>query len=184
MPVVDVGELPKLDESLLPDYQKWRVEESSSTRGFWDYLSPNANHEIAAAFSKLFWPEFIEVEGLILLAEMYPKLGMTAEEFKQTLVTNPGSIEYTVNHLDIPYMYQGFGWATVDGELTHCVPTQLYDYLARSILFSWKHALKVAYPDREFVCEYDDDPRLANYRIYFFQRKWVEPRPNENSATG
>jgi hypothetical protein len=128
MPNVDVGELPKLDKSLLPDYQKWKAqEESVSTRGLWDYLSDNANHEIAAAFSKLFWPEFIEVEGLVLLAEMYPKLGMTAEEFKQKLVENPGSIEYTVNHLDIPYMFRGFGWAVVDGELKHCVPTELYD---------------------------------------------------------
>lgn len=178
MPEIEVAELPELDRSIMPDYQKWKAEEQSvRTQGLWDYLFDEANHEIAAAFSKLFWPEFIEVEGLILLAERYPKLGMTPKEFKKKLKTNPGSIEYTVNHIDISYMYHDFG-------MKARANAKLYDYLARVLIFSWKHALSVAFPEKEFLCLYEDEPSTGNYRISFIQRKWIEGETNENSAKG
>ncbi|MDQ3706733.1 MAG: hypothetical protein M3437_16230 [Chloroflexota bacterium] len=171
MPDIDVVELPELDTSLLPYYQEWKAEQQTDRRhGLWYYLFDLANHEIAAAFSKLFWPDFIEVDGLILLAENYPRLGMTPEEFKQTLESNPRSIEFTVNYVSIPYMFRDNGITMEDGVYKAVFSQQLFDYLARVLLISWKHALKEAYPDKEFVFFYNVDPDGANRKISFYQR--------------
>ena len=134
----------------------------------------NGNHEIAAAFSKLFWPEFIEVDGLVLLAERYPKMGYTPEEYKEELETNPGSIEFLVNTLPIGYMFYGFGMSlNEEGPVTAVYSQQLKDYLARTLLTFWKYALKEAFPDKEFTFLYLVDPDGANRRISFFQSKWA-----------
>src|SRR5215212_2061154 len=97
----EVVSLPELDKSLLPHYQEWLEQEQEwrTGQGLWDYLYDVSNYDIATAFSKLFWPDFIEVDGLVFLAERYPKLKMSPEEFKQKRQENPGSIEFTVNYI-------------------------------------------------------------------------------------
>jgi len=59
----------QLDTSLLPQYQEFRAYDSNLD--LWNYLAMVGNYQMAAAFSKLFWPDFVEVEGCVLLAEHF-----------------------------------------------------------------------------------------------------------------
>jgi hypothetical protein len=52
----------------LPGIARWLSEGS---RSVWDLLGAKGGAELAVAFSSLFWPEFVEVEGCVLLRERY-----------------------------------------------------------------------------------------------------------------
>lgn len=170
----EVVSLPELDKSLLPHYQEWLKKEQPplSATGLWDYLYDISNYDIAAAFSKVFWPEFIEVDGLVFLAERYPKLVMSPEEYRQKREENPASIEWLVNHIDIPYLFHISDTHPFneEGILAPIYESELYDYLARTLIVSWKHALKEAFPDREFVFSYDSH-EITPTVISFWQAK-------------
>jgi hypothetical protein len=62
------------DPSLLPDLSGWQSSRPPSLR---EYLSIRGDYELAVAFATLFWPEFVEVDGCVLLGD---NLGKTTFE--------------------------------------------------------------------------------------------------------
>jgi len=65
----EVEGLPPLETSQLPLFQKYKKENESWIPGFdiWSYLSLRADYDLAAAFAKMFWPDFIGVDGCVIL---------------------------------------------------------------------------------------------------------------------
>lgn len=51
-----------LNADKLIDFQQWKKAKGDDF-SLWDYLFGSANIEIAIAFTKLFWPDFVEHEG-------------------------------------------------------------------------------------------------------------------------
>src|SRR5438876_9730226 len=92
---------PRLDTSLLPMFQKYKQENESWMPNFdiWDYLNLRADYDLAVAFSKLFWPDFIEVDGCILLATSYSPENFA--HWKESLKGDKRAIETMLNHTHI-----------------------------------------------------------------------------------
>lgn len=157
---------PELDKSLLPFYQEWKTNQDPEPRaeGVLDYLYFESDHEMAAAFSKLFWPDFVEVEGCVFLAERFPKLSMSAEEFSRKMQENPRSIEFTVNYLNIPYIFFNDGRNNLE-----FFSPELFVYMAQVLLVCWKHALQEAFPDRKFEFWYEIEHETDCPKISFWQ---------------
>ena len=65
------------DPALLSHFQTWKAGVQTRTgepvRGvrLWTYLHSEASADLMVAFANLFWLDFIEVEGYVLLAEHY-----------------------------------------------------------------------------------------------------------------
>ena len=67
---MEVPLLP-LDVRLIPDDQWWVTDLLLAPPNTWSYLCNHSDAGMGALFSKLFWPDLVEVEGCILLAEQY-----------------------------------------------------------------------------------------------------------------
>jgi hypothetical protein len=49
---------PQLNPAMLAGYREWCAEIGEEP-GLWLYLANTANYDLAAAFSNLFWPDFL-----------------------------------------------------------------------------------------------------------------------------
>jgi hypothetical protein len=101
-----------------------------------------ADLDLAAAFTKLFWPDFIEVDGCILL-----KIAYSPESFQSWVEQYHGDtrrVEAMMNHIHISDLF-------LNPPRDVDFPDQLFEYLANALVFGWKQALQAAYPDKQFV---------------------------------
>ncbi len=114
---------PELDPSILPIFQKYKEENKSWIRDvdFWSYLNLRADYDLAAVFSKLFWPDFIEVDGCVLLAQCYDPENF--REWGKRLHGNKSAVEGMVNHVHIGDLFLNSPKELKESE-------QLYEYLA------------------------------------------------------
>src|SRR5687767_2761262 len=100
---------PELEISWLPFFHQWKEGGDYGDYGLWEYLRNTSNYDMAAAFSKLFWPDFVEVEGCIFVAEGYRSLAYSPEELNQRIQENPRRVEFTANYINIPYFFADNG---------------------------------------------------------------------------
>ncbi|MGI8587176.1 MAG: hypothetical protein ACR2M0_05745 [Chloroflexia bacterium] len=159
----EIKGVPELDTNLLPTYQKYRQENTSWIPGFdlWDYLNlRQADFDLTAAFSKLFWPDFVEVDGCVLLARSY-----STDNFARWMAQFAGdtrAVEAMLNHTHIHDLYPGIR----DGP---DASLELLEYLAQIFLVSWRHALLEGFPEKRFVFSYLTQPEVPSPEISFYQ---------------
>ena len=154
---------PKFEGLFLPtqlhDYEHWRQALGKHDMGFWDYLSVRADFELAGAFAKLFWPDFIEVEGYIFLAEHYSEATFRRWQEK---TQDRGSIELVINEVHIYDLFMA-------DKNTQVHPT-LFAFLRRILADSWECALNSAFSDRQFDFHLGDEPDTYGPTLTFCQR--------------
>src|SRR6188508_1376804 len=133
---------PQFDTSLLPIYQRYKQENQSWIPNFtpWSYLNLRADYDLAAAFSKLFWPDFVEVDNCVFLAEGYGPANY--EDWKIRFSGDRQRIEAMINHTHIRDL---FLMSPTDVEY----PDRLYEYLADVLATCWHHALQSAFPHKK-----------------------------------
>jgi hypothetical protein len=133
-----------LDTDLLPTFQKYKQENESWIPNFdvWDYLSLRGDADLAAAFFKLFWPDFVEVNGCVLLRYKYSLEGFA--NWLEHFNGNRARVEAMMNHVHILDLFPN---APKD---VHPLE-QLQEFLAGALTLSWKAALSEAFPGRRFI---------------------------------
>ncbi len=91
----------ELDKSVLPIFQQWKQENESWIPNFniWSYLNLRGDFDLAAAFSKLFFPDFVEVDGCVLLKEQYSPEGLS--RWMKSYDGNTRAVEAMMNHVHI-----------------------------------------------------------------------------------
>lgn len=155
--VVVVDEL-ELDLTQFRSYESWMTE---GPRDFHDFLNINANLELAAAFAKLFWPEFIEVQGCILLREKYSPDNFT--DWWQHFDGSRTGVEGIINHVHIYDLFLN----NKSGSHEFAIAAFLGHVLRRC----WKYALQESFPDRTFEVDYEpgdaegNGPELSLWQI-------------------
>ena len=119
----------------------------------WDYLFGAANIEIAIAFTKLFWPDFVEHEGGIFLSEAFNS--QIYEQWKIELGNDVAAIEQVMNHQHIDDILPGAENASTDNLL----------YLGQALAQMWESRLKSLYPQRRFQvkCDRDEDTVVVTF---------------------
>jgi hypothetical protein len=135
---------PVLNTELLSAFMESKRENESWVPDFdiWDYLSLSANADLAAAFFKLFWPDFVETDGCIILRHNYSAEGFA--RWLEHFEGNKTQVEAMVNHVHILDL---FPMSPKDDEHKE----ELHEFLARALTLSWKAALREAFPEKHFV---------------------------------
>jgi len=136
----EIDSIPQLDTSLLPVFQIYRSEELDL--GIWNYLGMRADIDLAAAFTRLFWPDLIEVDGCVILRENYSPDNFA--EWMEHFEGDRGEVESMLNHV---HMYDLF----LNAPQNVKYPEQLYEYMAKVLLFGWKQVLQATFPGKRFV---------------------------------
>ena len=161
--IVEPQGTPELDPSILPIFQRYKEENESwiPNFDFWSYLNLRADYDLAAAFSKFFWPDFIEVEGYVLLARNCEPQNF--REWEERLNDNRSAVEGMINHVHIGDLFLNSPKEVREAK-------GLSEYLANILMVCWKHALQEQFPDKRFIFSAD---RRYGYTdsISFYQAK-------------
>jgi hypothetical protein len=139
-----ISGLPQFDTDLLPIFQQYKQENQSWIPDFdvWSYLNLRADFDLAAAFAKMFWPDFIEVDGCVFLQRNY-----SPENFADWMERFEGDrreVESMINHVHIWDLFLN---SPKDVEY----PEHLYEFLASALMLGWKQALQDTFPDKHFI---------------------------------
>lgn len=122
--------------SNLPRFEEWKRSFGGSV-SMWDYVAQRGGTTLALAFASLFWPQLVEVEDCVLLAENF-RPG-TFQHWRERLGSQREAIERAINHV---HLWDLFPPASED------VPAAELDHLADVLGATWRAALAQQFPDR------------------------------------
>lgn len=128
----------RVDALELKEIDAW-LQEVGGDYKVWDFLSIRAGTTLAVAFSELFWPRFVEVEGCVFLRENYERHSF--ERWREQFSGEIRRIEGMVNHVHL--------WDLFDSEEEE-MPEAALEGLAEIIGLCWQGALRYHYPTRDF----------------------------------
>ncbi len=114
---------------------------------------------MALTFSKLFCPDFIEVDGLVLLAEHYNHDNL--EDWKITLVVDLSQVESVINHMHTYDLFLN--------DLQEDIEQSVYCIIGQAMYRCWKCSLADKYPDKRFQMFYSDEDMDEGSVISFNQ---------------
>ncbi|WP_395502335.1 hypothetical protein [Ectopseudomonas mendocina] len=120
--------------------ERWADKESVSLGS---YVSDELHPEDALIFSKLLFPDFVEVDGCVVLKSKFDMNNFLIWMAKMDGVTS--SVERILNHT---HMYDIFGGCEDD------VSDLIFEQLGRVIAFSWGQALKKNFPEKIFCVDF------------------------------
>jgi len=135
------------DEDLLAHFRDVKCEgEDTSGFNYFDFLHAKGRPLDALFYSRLFWPEFVEINGMIFLKET-----IVDDDDKNRLVEalehydgNKTKTEQSFNLTEIPSLFGKNLAETTDEEDM---------VLAERLAEMWQHRLKMIYPDRKFMVQ-------------------------------
>jgi hypothetical protein len=128
----------RFPEEALPRFNAYRRLNNNRPR-LWSIIENEADGTQLAAYASLFWPDFIEVRGCVLLAEHYYEEAFSATW--ESLHGDQRRIELLLNHVHV-----GALCAQRERDLDPRVETMVGEGLAKS----WRCALGHRFSDRTF----------------------------------
>lgn len=124
----------------LADFQQWKVINDEDF-SLIDYLYFNTSFDLAIAFTKLFWPDFIEYKNGIFFQDSFDV--QIYNEWAETLGNEIFEIEKILNHRHMEDFFQSLEGVSDNNLL----------YLGQVIAEMWQARLNQVYPDRHFRVE-------------------------------
>ncbi len=158
MPIEQIS----LNKDKLIDFQQWK-KANGDNFSLLDYLFGVSSIEVALAFTKLFWPDFVEHEGGIFLSEAFNR--EIYEQWKVQLGNDITAIERVINHQHIDDILPGAENVGIDNLF----------YLGQSLAQMWSSRLKLLYPHRHFQVESHWDEHTVV--VMFYQSNIETPKP-------
>ncbi|WP_406131654.1 hypothetical protein [Streptomyces sp. NBC_00989] len=121
-----------------PGIKSW-VEEWGGGVDYLDYVKGHGDLGMMVAFSRIFWPRFIEVEGCVLWDRAYEESNFKA--WRESLSGDIRKIEATLNRLRV--------WQIVDSDDVE-EDWRAQDFFAACVAKTWGAALSAEFPHRNF----------------------------------
>ena len=149
---------PPIDyAALIPELATYLDGEPGTVEMWLNWIG---RYDAAVAYASLFWPEFVEVDGCVLLGPGVPE---SYAEWKASHPGDPSAIEATLNHLHL-------------GDLFSQAPrpnAAVLLHLGCLLRETWSAKLARDFPDRAFVVEFQDDfhPEHDDPQITFHTRR-------------
>jgi hypothetical protein len=124
------------------------------------WLSSFGRFDHGIAYAALFWPDFIEVDGCILLGTTVPE---TYKDWKAEYPDDPSRIEAVLNHRHVFDLFSG----------SEQPSSELVRQLGRILKDMWSTKLRRDFPDREFVVSFPEefDVDIDNPEITFYTKR-------------
>lgn len=156
---MQVKTLIQINPQSLNDYQEWDV----ANKGKWNiasYLNQNYDINAALAFSKLFFPDFLEVKGAIILSFRYDASAFNQwyEEFQGEI----SKVERYSNLYDVGDYFHINRLVYASEELFQLAVGRL----ARCLKVSWETNCKLLFPDRKVVCDVFEEYETTRITLY------------------
>jgi hypothetical protein len=121
----------------LADFQAWKKANPNLTLG--GYAYHNLGPDVAVAVASMFWPQLIEHEGGVFLAESFSKEAF--DQWHAQLHGDMREIERMMNHVHL-------------GDLIHAftqLSTENQQFFANALFNCWRCRVRCAYPER-LIC--------------------------------
>lgn len=140
-------------------FEKWKDQFNDPDLTLWDYIAYSAHPELAAAFCSLFWPDFVEIEDCVFLAENFKKHSF--DEWRTKLEGDRVKLESLINHVHVYDLFPNSSSGLVD--LT------AYEQVGRTLLKCWSCALSERFPDKQFKFVFSTEPDEYGPTLTFYQ---------------
>lgn len=140
--------------------KKFRKEFDNPNFNLWDFINYKSDFDLAFAFCKLFFPDFIQVEGCVLLAEKFEPASFA--NWKNVLNQDRHQLESTLNRT---HVYDLFSESESSVEVNLEMCEEIGKYLAKS----WASALKENFPEKKFDIRFSTEPNDYGPTITFYQ---------------
>ncbi|WP_437006707.1 hypothetical protein [Streptomyces sp. enrichment culture] len=135
------------DPTELPSIKSW-VDEWGGGVDYVDFVKFNGDLAVLAAFSRILWPRFVEVEGCVLWDRVYEESNFRL--WYENLAGEIPRIEATLNQVRVWQIAESGDEG--QGAL---------EFIAACIADSWRASLSASFPERNFdvrVAETEDGP--------------------------
>jgi hypothetical protein len=140
---------------LIPDLESYFQDHPVDLEA---WLSSFGRFDHSLAYAALFWPEFTEVDGCVLLGSRVPE---TYTEWKARHSNNPSGIEAVLNHR---HVFDVFLYSSEQPS------RELVRHFGLLLKDMWTTKLRRDFPDREFIVSFPedfdlemDDPEITFY---------------------
>jgi hypothetical protein len=146
---------------LIPDLKEWNNGKGIDPEA---WVGCEGNFRLAAAYALVFWPTFVELDGMVFRGDMDR---LTLESWLTSCDGNKSSVEATANHLHIrDIQYLGCPDASVERLV----------YLGNTLKEIYTAKLTTEFPERRFIVDFYEPPDqdLTAYQITFYQRHGSE----------
>jgi hypothetical protein len=142
-------------------YEQWKAVNPSDSFSWFDYAhcvlrDGQIAGDFAIAIARLVWPAFVEVQGLVFLADQYSDEKMS-DLLGQGIVGQ--QLEYWMNLFSVDGFFSGVESSTQEDE----------EQLARILAGAWKAKLGAEFPARDFVVEIVRDDDVGDLCLVFVQ---------------
>jgi hypothetical protein len=144
----------------LPDYERWRLANLPNPFSLLDYVHGvvSANDlaaDIIIAIAQLVWPHFIEVDGVVYLAEQY-------SEARLSELTSNGraDAEYWMNLVSVDGLLHELKGGSAEYALS----------LAELLSRSWAAKLSQEFPQRVFDVRVQADATVGDVCVVFTEQ--------------
>lgn len=139
----------------MPDTWSWMDDEAGAISAL---LATSGSVELAVAYSFIFWPRFVVIDGHVLRAHTDPD---SVRTWSEHLGGDASKVEGMLNHVHLKDLHQH------NGE-----PNELQlRYFGR--LLAEIHRVKLArdFPDQRFEVDFNDEPglNLIDYQFTFWR---------------
>lgn len=155
------------EEKLIPELADWR-KLNGDQFSIEDWVVGEGDIKFAIGYSILFWPEFIEYDDCVILKSHFDSNNF--ESWKNAeYVINYAQIESVLNHIHILDL---FGADEKKNEVNY----EQILFLGNRLSEIYKAKLKLEYPEKKFIFDFNGNERLAalqEYEITFYQEKNV-----------
>ncbi len=147
---------------LTPAYQRWNDKVPVTEVDDWEsYQAYTARVDQALCLIDWLWPEFVEVDGLVLRKKAMPK--DWNEYLRQASEKDLPSrnIEYLINHLHVSDIF----WNDPDRQN---ISGDVYAFLANTMADMWRSRLTELFPHKKFSVGIDFeqvDPEVYAYTM-------------------
>jgi hypothetical protein len=152
------------DERLVERLRALYPERDTTNWDWLDFMYAEGSPVLALWYSRLFWPEFVEVDGMVFLKE-----SMESEDdrrrLKEAIERYGGDrkqVEQSFNRVEVEDLFTPRADDASDED---------YEVLVRRIAEMWRSKLRQQFPDRRFVVEVlAEVPTTDELSVMFYQQ--------------
>ncbi|CAN5892871.1 hypothetical protein BH24DEI2_BH24DEI2_01310 [soil metagenome] len=143
-------------------FQQWQEGWVRPNHDLWDFMNFHGNLDLAVAFSSLFWPDIVEVDGCYFRSQT--GLQEMLQEWNVVLKGDKRALEGLINHL---HVYDLFSFADDGVE----IDLSVRECLGETLVECWTCALKTKFPEVSFTVDYATEPDEYGPTLTFYQTK-------------
>jgi hypothetical protein len=140
---------------LIPEMRDWN---NGNGIDIDSWIQCMADHKVLVGCARILWPEFVEREGCIFLAQKDGSYTGWLKRAKE----NKKAAEATANHIHVLHLFA-----------TELPTRELILYVGRLMKEIWQVKLNLDFPDRKITVVFpaEDDLELIDYELTFFQEE-------------